>query len=236
MATRIGTPRRARVIDRLGCLGHDAIVRRDHENDDIRHARAACAHLGEGGVAGRVDEGDAGALGGLHLVGANVLRDPARLAGGNIAGADGVEQRRLAVIDMAHDRDHGRADKQSVGGIVLAPEPDLDISLADAPDLVAEVLDHELRGVGVDRLGNCHDCAHLHQALHDFGAAHGHAAGELLHCDRFGNHDLSHHGLELVGTHRFPGEAFLAFALTAQRREAAPALLADGAVEGPLKA
>ena len=43
----------------------------------------------------------------LHLVGADVLRDAAGFAGGNIGFANGVEQRSLAVIDVAHDGDHG---------------------------------------------------------------------------------------------------------------------------------
>ena len=224
--------RRLRVIDGFCGLRHHAVVRRDHEHDDVRHARATRAHLRERGMARRVDEGDAGAPGGLHLIGADVLRDPARLARGHVAGADGVQQRRLAVIDMAHDRDHGRARDQRIFRVVLALEPDLDIGLADAPDLVAELLDHELRSVRVDRLGDGDDRAHLHQALHHLGPAHGHAAGELLHRDRLGNHDLAHDRLELVGTHRLPRQPLLALSLTAQRCEAAPALLADGAVEG----
>ena len=61
MAIRIGTSAARRVIDGLDGLGHDAVVGRDDEHDDIGDARAARAHLGEGGVARRVDEGDAGA-------------------------------------------------------------------------------------------------------------------------------------------------------------------------------
>ena len=43
-----------------------------------------------------------------HLVGADVLRDAARLAGGDVGLADGVEQARLAVVDVAHDGDDRR--------------------------------------------------------------------------------------------------------------------------------
>ena len=46
------------VADRLDRLRHDAVVRRHHQHHDVRHLRAACAHGGEGRVAGRVDEGD----------------------------------------------------------------------------------------------------------------------------------------------------------------------------------
>jgi hypothetical protein len=40
-----------------------------------------------------------------HLVGADVLRDAARLARGDARAADGVQQARLAVVDVAQDGD-----------------------------------------------------------------------------------------------------------------------------------
>ena len=70
--------------------------------------RAARAHGGEGRVARRVEERDA-AFRRLDVVGADVLRDAARFARGDSRAPDVVEQRRLAVVDVAHDRDHGRA-------------------------------------------------------------------------------------------------------------------------------
>ena len=44
----------------------------------------------------------------LDLVGADVLGDPAGLAGDDVGVADLVEQRGLAVVDVAHDRDDRR--------------------------------------------------------------------------------------------------------------------------------
>ena len=96
------------VIDRLDGLRHDAVVGGDHQNDDVGDAGAARAHGGEGGVAGRVDEGDLLAVV-VDLIGADVLGDAAGFAGHDIGMADGVEQRGLAVVDVAHDGDHGRA-------------------------------------------------------------------------------------------------------------------------------
>ena len=49
----------------------------------------------------------------LHTVGAYMLGDPARLAGGDAALANCVEKRGLAVIDMAHECDNGRARLKS---------------------------------------------------------------------------------------------------------------------------
>ena len=44
------------VIDRFDRLRHEAVIRRDHEHDDVGHVGAARAHGGEGGVARRVEK------------------------------------------------------------------------------------------------------------------------------------------------------------------------------------
>src|SRR5690606_41957558 len=43
------------------------------------------------------------------VVGTDVLGDAARLASGDAGAADVVQQRGLAVVDVAHDGDHRRA-------------------------------------------------------------------------------------------------------------------------------
>ena len=102
---------RFRVLDGLDRLRHDAVVGRDDEHDDVRDLGAARAHGREGRVARRVEERDA-AFRRLDVVGADVLRDAARLARGHLRAPDVVEQRRLAVVDVAHDRDDGRASNR----------------------------------------------------------------------------------------------------------------------------
>ena len=94
------------VIDRLARLRHDAVVGRDDENNDVGHLGAARAHQREGLVARRVEKHDAAAAD-VDVIGADVLRDTAGLAFGDPRFANGVEQRRLAVIDVAHDGDDG---------------------------------------------------------------------------------------------------------------------------------
>ena len=64
---------------------------------------------------GRVEEHDVAVVD-LHRVGADVLRDAARLALGDARRADRVEQRRLAVVDVAHDGDDRRA-RDDVGRV-----------------------------------------------------------------------------------------------------------------------
>ena len=101
--------RRLRVIDRFPRLRHDAIVGRDDEHDDVGDLRAAGAHQRERLVARRVEEDDVAAGGRRDVIGADVLRNAAGLALGDTRRADGVEQRRLAVIDVTHDGDDRRA-------------------------------------------------------------------------------------------------------------------------------
>ena len=94
---------RTRVVDRLDRLRHHAVVGRDHEDRDVGGVGAAGAHRGERLVARRVDEGDRVAV--VHrLVGADVLGDATRLAGDDVRVTDVVEQRGLAVVDVAHAR------------------------------------------------------------------------------------------------------------------------------------
>ena len=50
--------RRLGVLDRLDGLRHDAVIGGDHQHHDVGDRGAAGAHLGEGGVTRRVDEGD----------------------------------------------------------------------------------------------------------------------------------------------------------------------------------
>ena len=99
---------RAGVVDRLEGLGHDAVVRGDDHHRDVRDLGAAGAHGREGFVARGVQEDDVAAV--LDdLAGADVLGDAAPLAGRDLGGADGVEKRRLAVVDVAHDGHDRRA-------------------------------------------------------------------------------------------------------------------------------
>ena len=114
IATMIGTPAaRAWSIASLR-LRHDAVVGRHDEDDDVGDPGAAGAHQRERLVARRVEE-DHRPLVDRDLVGADVLRDAAGLALGDLRLADRVEQRRLAVVDVAHDGDDRRALRPVLG-------------------------------------------------------------------------------------------------------------------------
>ena len=185
-------PGRAGVRDRLDRLRHDAVVGGDHQDDDVGDLGAARPHLGERRVARRVDERHRLAGAEVDLVGADVLGDAAGLVRRDVGMAQRVQQRGLAVVDVAHDGHHRRPRPQILGPVLDALEADLDVGLADPLGLMAELGDQQLRGVGVERLVDGRHDAHLHQLLDDIGAAHRHAVGELGHGDRLGQHHLAH--------------------------------------------
>ena len=106
------------VADRLFGLRHDAVVGRHDQHGDIGHVGAAGPHFGEGLVARRIDEGDLAAVL-LDLIGADVLRDAAAFAADHVDADDPVQQRRLAVIDVAEERDHRRARAKLLGLVFL---------------------------------------------------------------------------------------------------------------------
>ena len=154
------------MADRLERLGHDAVVRRDDDDRDVGDPRAAGAHRRERLVTRRVEEDDALAVVG-DLARADVLGDAAALAGRDLGRADGVEQARLAVVDVTHDG-HDRGARLQVGGSSSSKRTSLVASATwpspspSAPscrppvrlgDLVAELAGDERRGVAVDRAG-----------------------------------------------------------------------------------
>ena len=151
-----------------------------------------------------------------------MLGDAARLLRHDVGRADGVEQRGLAVIDMAHDGDHRRARLEILGGVLLADEAFLDVGLRHAADRMPELLGDQLGGIGVDHVGDLVHLAVFHQIFDDVDATLGHAVGELLNGDRLRHHDLA---LNLLLRLRAGNLLLLALAVALERGEAALALL-----------
>ena len=182
---------RLRVVDRLDGLRHDAVIGRHHQHDDIRHLGAAGAHGREGRVAGRIDEGDLAAERRGHLIGADMLRDAAGFAGDHVGLADRVEQRGLAVVDVAHDGHDRRTGDEVLVHVRRVEQAFLDVRFRDALHRVAELLRDELRGIGIDHVGDLVHLALLHQELDHVHGALRHAVGELLDGDRLRNRHLA---------------------------------------------
>ena len=180
------------VIDRLDRLRHDAVIGRDHQHHDVGDLGAAGAHRGERGVAGRVDEGDLlAAFRRGHLIGADMLGDAAGFARHHVGMAQRVEQRGLAVVDVAH-HGHDRRARLGIGGIVDDVEQAfLDVGGGHALDGVAHFLGDQLRGIGIDHVGDLVHRALLHQQADDVDRALGHAVGEFLDVDGFRDHHFA---------------------------------------------
>ena len=168
------------MVDRLDGLRHHPVVGGDDDHGDVGHLGAAGAHRREGLVTRGVEEGDRLAVV-AHLVGADVLGDPAGLAGRNLRLADRVEQGRLAVVDVAHHGDDGRPRLEirlvvlDLGGL------DLFLGGGDDLDLSLELLRDRLHRIVGKRLGQGGHLAALHQGLDHLGAADAEGLGDLAH-------------------------------------------------------
>ena len=154
-----------RVVDRLDRLRHHAVVGGDDEHDDVGDLGAAGAHGGERLVARGVEERDAPAVADGRLVGADVLRDAAGLGRDDGGLADRVEQRRLAVVDVAHDRDD-RGARLEILGLVVEDLGGLDLvgGVLDR-DLALELGADQLDGVVGERLRDGDQLAETHHRL-----------------------------------------------------------------------
>ena len=171
-------------------LRHDAVVGRHHQNHDVGDFGAAGTHAGERFVTGGIDEDDLLAVL-IDVISADVLGDAAGFFAGDVGEADGIEQRSLTVIDVAHDGDHGRTAEQ-IGRFF----GDLDIlhglffvgnggsgSAEFARDIGGEF--------GVESLVDGGEDAAVDQLLDDEVGLHVELFGKLLDRDAFGNGDVA---------------------------------------------
>src|SRR5688572_2568598 len=206
--------RRFHVRDRFDRLRLHAVVGRHNEHRDVGDLRSASPHRGERLVTRCVEEGDLAVLV-LDLVGADVLRDATRFARGHVRCADRVEKARLAVVDMAKDRDDGRAWFQ-LAWVIFDPQIELqrgDLGFGVLDDgrrlFLSGRLDAELRGdqarrVEVDGRVDRRHRAHVHQSAHEVDDADVEkrrelAHGDLLrHDDRRASLDDRHRGRSLL--------------------------------------
>ena len=170
---------RLRVVDGFLGLRHHAVVGGDHQDDDVGRLGAARAHGGERLVARGVEEGDHAARR-LDVVGADVLRDAAGFARRHLGAADVVQQRGLAVVDVAHDGDD-RGARQRLGfcAATSSSEERSGIVQLGGHRLVAHFLDDDHRRVLVELLVDGDHLAHLHQRLDHLGGLDRHLVRQL---------------------------------------------------------
>ena len=164
---------------------------------------------------GRVDERDGLAVV-LHLVGADVLRDAAGLAGCDRGVADGVEQAGLAVVDVTHDGDD-RSPRLEILGIVHGLLLELGLFVGRVGDLhlAAEVGGEDLDGLVAQRLRDGDHLAVAHESLDDVRGHDPEQLGDVL--DRRARGDL-----DQAGRHDRSGLLLLAVATTTAAAATAP--------------
>ena len=193
------------MVDRLDRLGHDAVVGGDDQDDDVGHLGATGAHGRKGSVTRGIDKGDLAVVN-HDLRSADGLRNAARLAGSNAGVTDGVEQRRLAVVDVTHDGDD-RGARLEVGGIVVEREGVLLLG-GDDLDLTAQVVGNELDEVVGHGLRHGERRTQQEQALDDVVGRNVERLGKLLDGNALGDLD----GVEVLGVHAL-GQRLLYLAL-----------------------
>src|SRR5581483_2242139 len=198
------------VVDSLECLRHDAVVSGNDENYDIRCLSSARTHAGESLVARRIEEHDLAAIRrrlrvlNSDLIGADVLSDTTGFAFGHIGGANRVKQRGLAMIDVAHDRDHGRSGTSFGGSTFFSGSSIGDVlgSLlfeADDVRIRTEEAGHFARQFRVESLIDRGEYASAQQTGDEIFGANAKLLGKILDADAFGDRDATRDRLRLVG-------------------------------------
>ena len=184
------------MVDGFDGLRHHAVVGRDHEDRDVGGVGTACAHGGERLVTRRVDEGDRVAV--VHgLVRTDVLGDAAGFARDDVRVADRVEQRGLAVVDVAHHGDDRRARlEERVVVFVVVAEQRLQLELGllaglDEQHLGAERLGDQLDHLVGERLRAGDHLARVEQEAHEVGGRAVQLGRELLDRDAALDDDLA---------------------------------------------
>ncbi len=172
------------VADRLDGLGHDLVVGRHHEDDDVGDLGTAGTHGGKGLVTRRVEEGDGAAIGQIDVIRADVLGDAAGLTGHDVGLADVVEQRGLAVVDVAHDGDDGRTRHAILDLVLFLDDAGLGSVCVFLHGQEAELGCNELDLVEVEALVHRHhEAQFLEGELDDLGGGDLHESRELAHRD-----------------------------------------------------
>ena len=140
----------------------------------------------------RIQEGDH-ALAGFNMVRTDMLGDAAGLAGRHPGGTNMVEQRGLAMIDMAHHGHHRRTRLgRGVGMRFGIDEEGFRIVELGGDRLMAHVFNHDHRGVLIQHLVDGDHLAHLHQGLDHFGGLDRHLVRQIAHRDGFRYVDFAH--------------------------------------------
>src|SRR5690606_37653099 len=145
-----------------------------HDEDcDIGGLRSTSTHGREGGVARSIDEGDLLSVL-FDLIGSDVLCDTTGFTSNDIGVAECVKKRRLAVVDVTHDR-HNRWSGNLLAFVIDNVEDTFfNVGFGNALDGMAKFDSDKLRKVCVDDVARLHHLTFLHQELDDINSPFGH--------------------------------------------------------------
>ena len=198
------------VVNGFERLRHHAVIGGHHQHDDVSGFGSARPHAGEGFVAGRVEEYDLAAVcrrvlvQNGYFVRADVLRDATGFASRHVGQADGIEQRGLAVIDVAHDGDHRRTRDAFRGHAFLARGGFRNflgglLFEGDHVGVRSEEARHLAGQFGVERLIDGGEHAAKQQARDQVLGAKSKLFRQIFYADAFGDGDAARDRLRLVG-------------------------------------
>ena len=191
------------MADRFDRLLHDAVIGGHDQHHDVGDIGAPRTHCREGLMAWRIDEGDLLAAPQIDPVSADVLRDTAGLARRNVSFADRVEQRGLAVIDVAHHCDHRRTCDFDLADVLLSEQRferfvrHLVFEADDAGicDKLPRNIFYQLR---IERLVHGHEHTAHQQRGDQVLAAHSELLSQILDADALRHRDGARDGQRLL--------------------------------------
>ena len=178
------------MADGLYGLRHHAVVRRHHQNRDIRGVRASHTHGSKGLMSGCIQEGDLLSVD-LNGIRTDVLRDAARFLIRHIGLPDGIQKGGLTVVNVSHDADNRRSGNHILFVLLILLQElldhiNLDFLLTD--DVVFN--GNALRLLIGNLLIQRHDLAFHKQLLDDSCSRNLHLVSKVLDGDvvREGDH------------------------------------------------
>ncbi len=191
------------MVDSLDSLRHDVVVGGDDDDNNICHLCATGTHSGECLVTRSVEEGDMTSVSHFDAVGADVLRDAAGLAGYDVGVADIVEQRRLTVVDMTHDRNDRRTGHEIFFFVFFLMNGIRYLS-RHIFGAETELIRNNVDGFGIETLVDRHHDTEIHTRGDDIVDRHVHHQSQVIGSDKlrdFEHTALCHfslHGLALA--------------------------------------
>ena len=178
----------------LDGLRHHAVIRGDHQDDEIGHFGAAGAHRRKGSMARCVKEGNLRARGKLHLIRADMLRNATCFASGDVSLAQCIQQRSLAVVDVPHHGHDRRPCDEFLLQVSVATKTFEHVRFGNTLDGVPQFRGDEFGRIGIDGvIGRRHHAA-LHQHFDDIDAAARHAVCQFRNRNGFGNDHFARSG------------------------------------------